>query len=220
MTYPLSIKEQAKQLRKKGYSIKEVAGELGIAKSTSSIWLRDVQLSQKALTRLKNRGILGQQKSRLVKRKKREQSAQKYVLWAKNKLKHLPKSKTALQIYCSILYWAEGGKFTDNHLQFTNSDPSMVKVFLNLLRKGFDIDEAKLRANIHIHEYHKDQAQKDYWSKITNIPIEQFYKSYKKPNTGKRIRNNYPGCVRICYYSADTTRRIQALYQNLTDYIY
>lgn len=219
MSYSLEFKQKAINLRKKGYSIKEVSKILGIAKSTSSLWLRNIKLSKKAQDRLKKRGILGQHKSRRISRKKREQRKQKYKLWAKNRLKSLPTSKTALQTYCSILYWAEGGKFTDNRLEFTNSDPLMIELFLKLLRKVFGVDESKLRVNVHIHEYHKDAEQKDYWSKITNIPLEQFNKSYRKPHTRKRIRNNYPGCVRICYYSADTARKIQALYQNLTDYI-
>ena len=219
MSYSLEFKQKAVNLRQKGYSIKEVSKILGIAKGTSSLWLRNVKLSKKAQGRLAKRGILGQHKSRRTNRKKREQQKQEYILWAKSRLKSLPTSKTALQIYCSILYWAEGGKFTDNHLEFTNSDPLMIGLFLRLLRKGFCIDESKLRANVHIHEYHKDAKQKSYWSKASNIPLEQFNKSYRKPHTKKRIRNNYPGCVRICYYSADTARKIQALYQNLTDYI-
>jgi transposase-like protein len=219
MPYSLEFKQKAVNLRQKGYSIKEVSKILGIAKSTSSLWLRNIKLSKKAQDRLAKRGILGQHKSRRTNRKKREQRKQEYILWAKSRLKFLPTSKTALQAYCSILYWAEGGKFTDNHLEFTNSDPLMIGLFLRLLRKGFGIDESKLRANVHIHEYHKDAKQKGFWSKASNIPLEQFNKSYRKPHTKKRIRNNYPGCVRICYYSADTARKIQALYQNLTDYI-
>jgi hypothetical protein len=144
---------------------------------------------------------------------------EKYRLKASKRLLNVKFNKDLLKILCAVLYWAEGAKFTDSRLEFTNSSPKLIKTYLRLLRKGFDIKEEKLRANIHLHEYHDDDKQKKYWSKITNIPLSQFNKSYLKPHTKKRIRKNYPGCVRISYYSADTARRIKAIYESLIDFI-
>jgi hypothetical protein len=219
MSYPQEVKDKAIRLRKKGYSIKEVAKRLKIAQSTSSLWLREVELNENAQKRLRKRKIYGQQKARLIRKRKRLLKEKKYNNWAKKKLSNLNKSLTNLQILCSLLYWAEGSKFTDNRLEFTNSDENLIKTFLLLLRKAFDINESKLRANIHIHEYHNDDKQKRYWSKITGIPLSQFNKSWRKPNTKRRIRKDYPGCVRICYYNADVARKIKALYENIVDYL-
>ena len=43
---PIEIKEKAFGLRKKGYSIKEIAKKLNIAQSTSSLWVRDIELNK------------------------------------------------------------------------------------------------------------------------------------------------------------------------------
>jgi hypothetical protein len=88
----------------------------------------------------------------------------------------------------------------------------MISAFLKLLRTGFEIDEDKLRVNIHIHEYHNDSKQKLFWSNVTGIPIKKFNKSYLKPHTKKTIRENYPGCARICYHSGEVAKKIQSLY--------
>lgn len=219
MPYPIELKENAIKLRTQGYSYKEIAGKLNIAKSTASHWLRDIRLSIQAQKRLQGRRIFGYYKTMKTKRKKKRLLLKKYSSWANEILKKIEIGKTLSQIFCALLYWAEGGKFTDNHLEFTNSDPKIIKIFLKLLKKGFEIDEKKLKANIHLHEYHIEKKQKKFWSKITGIPSSQFNKSYLKPHTKKRVRENYPGCVRICYYSADTARRIKALYSSLIKYI-
>jgi orotate phosphoribosyltransferase-like protein len=50
---PLEIKRKAIALRKRGYSVKEIAEKLHIAKSTSSLWVREIKLNKKAQQRLK-----------------------------------------------------------------------------------------------------------------------------------------------------------------------
>jgi len=219
MSYSLNTKKKAIILRKKGYSLKEVAEALGIAKSTSSQWLRGISLSDDAQKRLEKRGILGQYRARATIRERRKKQDIYYTKWAEDILRLLPKSKDTYRMYCSLLYWAEGGKYSDTHLTFTNSDPMMISTYLLLLRKGFSISESKLRANIHLHEYHDEIKQKSFWSSVTGIPLKQFNKSYLKKNTKIRIRDDYPGCVRICYYSADVTKRIRALYKGIYKHV-
>lgn len=212
MAYSPTLKEKAKRLRRTGYSLKQIAEKLRIAKSTASGWLRDIRLSERALGRLKKRRQLGQHKARQTKRKKREK---KFKQLKAEKRKGLSKSKIDKQILklcCSLLYWCEGGKYTDSHIIFANSDPILIKTFVNLLRQSFKLDEKKFRVLVHIHEYHSDIKQKRFWSRITEIPISQFTQSYKKPHTKKRKRNNYPGCIRVSYYDAKVAKELKALY--------
>jgi len=219
MKYSQLVKTKASNLRIKGYSLGEIRIKLGIAKSTASLWLRNVKLSNQALIRINKNKIKAREKTKITKRKNHERLLANYLAWGKNNYKKVKITPTLARVLCSLLYWAEGAKFTDNRLEFTNSDPIMISAFLKLLRLGFNIDNKKLRANIHLHEYHNEKTQKEFWLTITKIPITQFRKSYYKPHTHKRIRKNYQGCVRICYYSADIARKIKAIYQNLNNYI-
>lgn len=219
MKHPIKLKGLATKMREKGFSLEEISQKLGIAKSTASLWSRNIDLSKNAFLRIEKRKSLGKAKSLAIRKNKSDQSKKVYLSWCLSVLEKVQINKPLAQILCAVLYWAEGAKFSDNRLEFTNSDPTMIKTYLKLLRKGFIIDSNKFRANIHIHAYHNDKEQKRFWSKITKIPLSQFYKSYQKANTQKRIRKNYQGCVRICYYSADTARRVKALYQNLINYI-
>ncbi len=127
-------------------------------------------------------------------------------------IKEILKNQSATRLICAILFWCEGSK-TTTQVKFTNSDPEMIKYYLRLLRIGFSVDESKFRALVHLHEYHDEKTQIDFWSKLTNIPKTQFHRSYRKPNTQKRIRENYPGCICITYFDARLAKRLWAYYK-------
>lgn len=212
MAYPLALKEKAINLRKKGFSLKEISEKLNIAKSTASVWLQNINLNKKAQKRLENRKILGQYKSQLLKREKRKKLLKKYANKATERISKIKFDKNTYKLLCAFLYWCEGVKTSDTHVRFTNSEPAMIATFLDLLRKSFELDEKKFRALIHLHDYHNEQKQKRLWSKITKIPLSQFNRSYRKPNTGKRKRNDYPGCITISYYDHSVAKELLALY--------
>ena len=88
----------------------------------------------------------------------------------------------------------------------------MIGSFIKLFRLSFVLDERKLRALIHIHEYHNEVKIKNYWSHLTTIPLIQFSKSYLKPHTGKVIRSGYKGTIRIRYYDYTIASELKAIY--------
>lgn len=55
MTYPAKVKEKSTLLRQKGYSLNEVSSEMKIAKSTTSVWLENLKLSNIAKEILLNK---------------------------------------------------------------------------------------------------------------------------------------------------------------------
>ena len=217
MAYPIKIRDRANKLRKKGYSIKEISEILKIAKSTSSYWVSTIKLNKKAQARLKKRNILGQYKSIEIARKKRQKRKAYFNRVALSSLNNINLNKSLYKLLCSFLFWTEGGKSTDSYVFFINSDQKMVAMFLKLLRSSFRVDEKKLRAMVQIHEYHNEKQILDYWSKITKIPLAQFSKSYKKPHTGKRIRENYSGSIRIRYYDYKIALELRSFYNTFAD---
>jgi len=219
MAYSIKVRGEAIELRKKGYSINEISEILKIAKSTSSSWISTVNLNKKAQVRLKKRNILGQYKSVEIARKRRQLIKTYFNKVALSSLKYISLNKSLYKLLCSFLFWTEGGKSTDSYVYFINSDQKMVATFLKLLRNSFKIDEKKLRALVHIHEYHNEKQILTYWSKITQIPLAQFSKSYRKPHTGKRIRENYRGSIRIRYYDYKIALELRSIYNTFVNKI-
>lgn len=113
---------------------------------------------------------------------------------------------------CALMYWCEGSKSkNDSEFTFTNPDPVTVAGFLTLLRKALLIDESRFRVKMHLHAYHNENRQKDYWSRITGIPKNQFQSTYLKQNSGVTIKPNYQGCVHVRYHDVRVARKISAV---------
>lgn len=197
--------EIAVGLRKKGHSINEIAQKIPVSKSTVSIWLRDVLVSKLGKVRLNKKISNGQIQSAINKKKRKDDKIQ---LHYKNNLS-LVASETIscaqAKILCAMIYWCEGNK-ENGRIKFVNSDPKLIRAFLSLFRKTYRIDEKKFRLLVHLHDYHDNQTQICFWSTITGIPSDQFNKSWRKANTGKRIRKDYQGCLAINYYDAEVAQ--------------
>jgi predicted transcriptional regulator len=217
MSHSLEIKDIAIKLRHKGFSLNEISSKLNISKSTSSLWLKTIVLNNQAQLRLKKKQILGQYKSMQIAKEKRTKRRNLIDLATKVTVSKIPKSKEIFKLITSILFWTEGGKSTDSYVYFMNSDSKMIKLFVYLLRNSFELEESKFRVMMHIHEYHNENKQVKYWSKLTGIPASQFSKSYLKPHTGKRIRANYQGCTRIRYYDTKIALELRSLYNTYAD---
>ena len=201
--------DKAVKLRQQGKSYKEIRAELSIAKSTAHKWLRDVPISTDAIQRLLNAQRIGGAKGILSIHSKIAERNKIITENAKKQISAFQIDKNFSTIICSMLYWAEGAKKCG--LKFMNSDPGMVSVFLKLLRIAFPIDENKLSATLHLHEYHDRDKQIAYWSNITGIKSEKI-KIYLKKNTGLNKRPGYPGCINIQYYDSRILTHLQILY--------
>ena len=103
----------------------------------------------------------------------------------------------------AMLYWGEGYKGSHESpaglVDFANSDPEMIQMFLKFLRAVFYLDESKFRVYLYCHSNQNLKDIMDFWSNLTSIPITQFSKPYIKKDFGsKRVMSH--GLVHIRYY--------------------
>lgn len=208
MKQKIEEKLKAIKLRERGYSLNEIVEKIKVAKSSVSVWVRNVFLSSVARKRLLTKIKRGQLIAAEQKRKKNFNVLKKYHAEALLHLADIRLDKNLSKIICSLIYWCEGAKSYYYGVNFINSDPRLVKIFLLLLRKSFNLDEEKFRICVHLHNYHNMNRQIDFWSKITKISKKQFIKPFLKSNTGKIIRKNYQGCIAIRYHSNDLAKQL------------
>lgn len=205
-------KEKAIKLRQKGYSLTQISNTLKIAKSSASVWTRNIVLSDFAQKQLTKQKLKGKLKAIKINHQKSIKRLSDCLKWATISCHSIKPTKENYQLICAMLYWGEGAKLS-NRVEFTNSDPLMVKVFLTSLEIGFNIDKSKIKANLHLHQYHQESIQKIFWMKSLHLSESQFNKTFWKKNSHKVIRTGYPGCIRVCYYSKEIVDKIKALYQ-------
>jgi hypothetical protein len=83
----------------------------------------------------------------------------------------------------AVLYWAEGYKTEKSAgIDFANSDPAMVSIFLRFLRETFNLDESRFRILLYSHNSKKIPTQIQFWSDLLKIPKKNFSKPYIAKN--------------------------------------
>ncbi len=216
--YSLEHKAEARDLRKYGLSLGEISIKLAIPKNTIQWWVKDITLAEKQKKRIKQKEILSAMKGRALARlanKKKLENWKDSIRKKVYKYRELPfKDKNIGKIVCAILYICEGGKYpTTRHLAFGNSDPGIIRLFLKLLRDNFDIDESKFRCRAqHRYDQQGEELEK-FWSKITKIPLNKFYKSCSDKRTkGKPTKKiDYKGVCYLQYHDTSLQFELQSM---------
>ncbi len=81
----------------------------------------------------------------------------------------------------AMLYWGEGYKSEKGSIvDFANSDPKMILIFLNFLRNIYGLNEKRLRVLLYCYADQNVNKLIRYWSKLTKIPQNQFSKPYTR----------------------------------------
>lgn len=189
-----NLRLKAREMRSKGESVNVIAKKLGVAKSTLSLWVRDIILSVEQLERLRKHvidsGEAGRLKGALLQKSRRIEKENKYRIEGIVKLSKI--SDSELFIAGISLYWAEGSK-KNKAVQLCNSDPKMINFHLKWLNKFFGVDINRLSARVSINQIHYDREQsvKEYWSQQTKIPLSQFRKTMFKTSKVHKIYENH-----------------------------
>jgi len=186
----LQEKKLARKLRKRGYSIKEICKKTGLAKSSVSLWVRDIELTIKQKQRLSERGIRKEviEKQRATRLQRENARRQIIIDKAKKNIGYL--LKRDLFLMGIILYWAEGSKTQRGVVKFSNSDPKIIKLMMLFFNKICRVSKRKFRGYIHIHPHLNVRKAENYWSSISGIPLNQFYKTYLKVNRASKNKKN------------------------------
>jgi len=226
MILKLKEREKAIKLRKRGLSYSEILKQVPVAKSTLSLWLRNVGLTKKQRQRLTEKKILSQQKGARAKREQRIRLTKEIKRKAIKEVGEI--DKKALWLIGTMLYWAEGAKQKENNpsqkVKFSNSDPLMIKVFLKWLQEICKIPLKDLNFEIYIHNTADIEGAKKYWPDILNIPKEKFQKIRLKKHKIKTIRRNieenYHGLLNVTVKrSTNLNRKISGWIEGITQKI-
>ncbi len=188
------LRLKARDLRKRGVSVKKIAKYLDISKSTVSLWVRDIILSVEQLEALRKSSLDGAERGRLknslLQKNKRIKMMEEFKKMGIEKIGYL--TERELLIAGIAFYWGEGYK-KGRRLNFCNSDPAMLIFFLEWLKICFEVDPQDVKCRVGINEIHKKREQivKEYWSKICGIPLNQFTATSFKKVQNKKVYDNF-----------------------------
>jgi Homeodomain-like domain len=199
----LSERQRARQLRRAGLPLAEIASRLGVSKSSVSIWVRDVPFDPLP------RPPRGRRRGPNALQRRRQAEIDRLVAEGRERIGRL--SEREFLVAGVALYAGEGSK-TDGCVRFANSDPRMILLFCCWLRRFFEIDESRLRVHLYLHEGLDLPAAIAHWSAVTAIPPSQFRKPYRAvPDPSIRHAKHVHGCATVSYSCSPTHRTIMGL---------
>jgi transcriptional regulator with XRE-family HTH domain len=170
-------KEKAIVLRKQGMSYSQIKNELGISKSTLSGWLRDMPLSTQRVNELRANSTRRIELFRNTMRQKREERLTKVFSRVANDIGKT--SDREFFIAGFFLYWAEGGKTTPYSITLSNTDPKMIRAFLQWLAL-IEVPQEKIKIRLHLYSDMVPRKETVYWAKELSLSKKHFMKPYIK----------------------------------------
>lgn len=193
------LREEARRLRSEGISVRSIAETLGVAKSSVSGWVRDIELSaeQRELLQrnLTNRAKYSATMSALrVKRLAawRDEADAQYEAW-----KHDPRFAFGLGLYAG-----EGHKTKPAMIGMTNCDPRIIAQSIKFY-EFIGVARPQIKMEIFLHPSLCEQTALDFWGAQTGLPATQFAKVRQKVSGSSKgvtqRRQNYGICTVAVY---------------------
>lgn len=205
-------RERVRALRTQGKTQQEIARELGVSKSSVSLWVRDLARPAPP-TRERLRRMT---EARWAPHRRRTAlTRQRTKLAAARDVGEL--TERELFLLGVGLYWAEGSKSKPHRPSerpiFINSDPNMIEVYLAWLDL-LGVARESLRFAVSIHESADVAGAERFWADLVGVPAAALQKTTLKRHNPKSVRRNrgsgYRGCLKVVVNdAADLYRRIE-----------
>lgn len=214
----VELRARARELRKQGYSLGDIAAEVGAAKATVSLWVRDIELDEIQLDMIgqkRSQKLRMQNKGAQANRHKFRTIRQAYQEAGRLRARETP---TLLHAMGCMLYWAEGAK-TRTEIAFVNSDPEMMVLFCRFLKEELNVtdDLLVLQVTSHSRDPEVNRAQNEYWLKLLNLPESCLRKTvHKEGNPVARHRVLTNG---ICRLAVHRSEYLQHIFGAIQEYI-
>lgn len=212
------LRQRARELRDEGKTYPEIAAQLGVSKSSVSLWARDLPSPTST-----PEGKARSQERRTAAIRATWDRKRADVEVERHETRDLARRQIGQMVDRDILlagalaYWCEGEKSKPwrktERVAFINSDPWLIRLFLRFLAVA-GVERERIRLRVHIHERADVPAAEAYWSGLTGFPATSFYSSSLKKHNPKTVRKNidedYHGCLIITVLqSAELYRKIE-----------
>lgn len=205
------LKERARYFRKiEGQSVRQIATRLGVSKGSVSAWVRDIKLSKKHLINLERQNPASKKFTglRTASEINRQRAKDKRTIYQQQGRQEC--SDFNLHLAGCMLYWAEGSK-SRNSLTFTNTDASMLLLFIKFLKEICLVknEDILIACRSHILSPYTLEDVENYWLKTLGLNKANLRKGSVETRIPKVKSVKYPyGICAIIVHKVDLIQRI------------
>ncbi|MCB9452042.1 MAG: hypothetical protein H6672_11420 [Anaerolineaceae bacterium] len=208
------LREQARQLRQNGISVREISRTLGVSKGSVSVWVRDIELTEDQIEQLKTKQHRygAQNEGSRANRKKFMKMRRLYQEEGRAKARE----ERSLHMAGCMLYWAEGAK-KRGRVYFVNSDPNMMTFFIRFLRTEMGVADEHFTITIHCHATDLKEIYRieQYWLDLLHLPPTALRKTQIKQGSDTRRNRLENG---LCGLGVNNTQLVQHIYGAIQEY--
>jgi transposase len=198
------LRARAVELRREGHSVPEIAGRIGVAKSTAYQWVRHLSFDATAEHAHARRSAHSRRVAnarwephRQIRDAERSAAQAAECAWV-----GIVAERETLLLGAAI-YWCEGSKAKPwapqrCRVTFINSDPALILLFLRFVEQLGE-DRQRLRYRLSIHESADVDAAARWWAEVVGVAVDQFSRPTLKRHNPATVRHNvgnpYRGCL-------------------------
>jgi predicted transcriptional regulator len=207
---------RARELRAEGRSVKEIQRMLGVSRSSVSLWVRDVALTESQQRALALRSKAGP----LIAAKRKAAAARERRREYQDDGRRFVRERGASYAAGCMLYWAEGDKCR-NSVRIANADPELIACFAAFLREHFCVASERMTLSCNLFADHVERQHEieQYWLDRLGLPPSSLRKSivnvYSKYSLKKRANKLPYGTGRLAVHS---TQIVQTIYGSIQEY--
>ena len=215
------LRARAVELRLEGRSYREIATVVPVAKSTLSLWLRDVPLTEEHRTSLDRRRSGGARVRGDAIRAARVRRVEVLEASASAEIGEI--TDRELFLLGVVAYWCEGTKVKpwrpSVQMRFINSDPGLIQLFLRWLEL-VGVERRQCRYTVSIHERADVDAAVRFWAAEVGVDASTFLPPTLKRHNPTTTRSNtgaaYVGCLTVAVRrSVDLNRRVEGWWRGI-----
>lgn len=185
--------EQAISLRKRGFTLEEVAKYCDISKSTASKWLQNKAFSaQVTKQNIKRAGTENAKRLKLVNKARVGERATRYkeaLRSAETEYKHY--KKDPLFMAGLMLYVGSGDTKDERLIRLSSAQMDIHRIFIKFAVEYLGVEKQKIHVWLLLYPDLNEEVCMKRWKKATTLPLSQFYKNQIVPGKANKQTLHY-----------------------------
>jgi len=185
--------EQAISLRKRGFTLEEIAKYCDIAKSTASKWLQNKAFSaQVTKQNIKRAGAENAKRLKLVNKARVGERANRYKEASRSaEIEYKHYKKDPLFMAGLMLYIGSGDSKDERQIRLSSAQMAIHTIFIKFAGEYLGVEKHKIHVWLLLYPDLNEEACMKRWKKATTLPLSQFYKSQIVPGKTNKQTLHY-----------------------------
>ena len=181
--------DQAIGLRKRGFTLEEIAKYCDISKSTASIWLKNKAFSaQVTRQNVRRAGVENAKRLKLIAKARGGERKRRYTDAATSAKVEFAHYKTNPKFLAGLTaYLAAGDMKDDRVIRLSHSSLELHRLFVKFAVEFLGIEKTNIHLWLQLYGVSSEERAMKKWSKITSIPYSQFYKNQFVNKTNRKV---------------------------------